>query len=170
MKIKTVIVGHLETNCYILTKDNQNIIIDPGDHYQKIMDNVDGEIVGILITHSHYDHIGALKDFKDIEVSSFENIKEGSNTIGNFNFEAIFTPGHTNDSVSYLFENSLFCGDFIFQGTIGRTDIGGNNDAMKESLVNIINLDPETIIYPGHGNKTILKNELEQLNYYIKNL
>lgn len=58
MKIKVVKVGFLETNCYILNKDNNNLIIDPGSDYEKIIKEVDGNIIGILITHNHDDHIG----------------------------------------------------------------------------------------------------------------
>ena len=50
MKIKSVVVGSLETNCYILEKDGEILIIDPGDEANKIIESIAGEVVGIIIT------------------------------------------------------------------------------------------------------------------------
>ena len=60
MNIKKVIVGELDTNCYIIENDNECLIIDPGSDANKIKNNIDKKVVGILITHRHFDHIGAL--------------------------------------------------------------------------------------------------------------
>ena len=169
MKIKVVKVGFLETNCYILNKDNNNLIIDPGSDYEKIIKEVDGNIIGILITHNHDDHIGALPYFKEVPIYNLDNLKEGLNKIDYFKFEVIKTKGHTNDSISFLFENILFSGDFIFKGTIGRTDLGGNNEDMKISIETILSYD-DLIIYPGHGDKTTLNEERDMLEYYKENL
>jgi len=65
MKIERIKVGYLQANCYILTKDNKSIIIDPGAELEKILKHCkEKNIVGILITHHHFDHIGALKELK----------------------------------------------------------------------------------------------------------
>ena len=64
MKIERVVVGLLETNCYILSKNNKCIVLDPGDEYDKIIDTIGNkEIIGVIITHHHFDHIGALNNF-----------------------------------------------------------------------------------------------------------
>ena len=164
MKIERLIVGPLQTNCYVLTFNNYSIIIDPGDEAQTIIDFCkDKNIKGVLITHHHFDHIGALKSIED-----YFNIKEGSQIDG-FDYEIIATPGHTDDSISYYFkkDNSLFCGDFIFYHSIGRTDLPtGNMDKMKSSLELISKLPDNTIIYPGHGDKTTLKEEKQFFSYY----
>jgi len=61
MNIEVVKVGKLECNCYILEINNKVLVIDPGDDYEKIIDKInDREIVGIIITHYHFDHIGAV--------------------------------------------------------------------------------------------------------------
>ena len=65
MEIKTIVVGPLQTNCYILTKSNQTLIIDPGDEPNKIINEINKEVIGILITHYHFDHIGALNTIKE---------------------------------------------------------------------------------------------------------
>ena len=62
MNIKIVKVGALYTNCYILSNNVSTIIIDPGDNASKIINNIDKRVIGILITHYHDDHIGALDD------------------------------------------------------------------------------------------------------------
>ena len=58
MKIETVVTGALEENCYILIKNNTCLVVDPGDDYQLIKEKInDNKILGVLITHSHFDHI-----------------------------------------------------------------------------------------------------------------
>ena len=65
MKMKIVENGELRENCYLLEIDNKYLVIDPGSEFDKINSyiNKDGEVLGILITHRHYDHIGALGQF-----------------------------------------------------------------------------------------------------------
>ena len=172
MNIKTVVVGSLETNCYILEKNKEVIIIDPGYDYDKIIIEVgDSKIVAILITHYHEDHIGALPEFikQKIKVYSYENIKEKTYQISNFTFEVIYTKGHTDSSVSYYFpkENILFSGDFIFYESIGRWDLDtGNFSELVTSINKIKNRFTDLIIYPGHGIKTTLFHERQNNPYF----
>ncbi len=167
MKITTIPVGTLKANCYILEKDNQILIIDPGDDFEKILPNIKGKkILKILITHHHPDHIGALNHFNQELILNTNN---KTYTIGPFNFEIIQTKGHTNDSLTYYFknENAMFTGDFLFKGTIGRTDMPtGNTKEMKQSLNEIKKYPDNTKIYPGHGLPTTLKFEKEN-NYFL---
>lgn len=172
MNIKIVVVGYLEENCYILKKDNNILVIDPGDEYEKIKKCLNGNVVGVLITHSHFDHIGALSSLVNdyhIGVYDYSNLKEGINSISNFEFEMIKTPGHKEDAVSYYFKeyNCMFVGDFIFRNSIGRTDLeGGNYVDMKNSIEKIMKYDRDIVIYPGHGDKTILGYEIDNNMYF----
>jgi len=170
MKIEKVVVGNLQENCYILDILGKVLVIDPGDEYEKIVDVIDGrEILGILITHNHFDHVGAVSNFVNINKYSFSNLEEKEYNIGPFIFEVIFNPGHTSDSVSYYFrkEGKLFCGDFIFYESIGRCDLPtGNMKEMLNSIDKIKKLPLETIIYPGHGIETNLKYEIENNDYF----
>lgn len=171
MNIKKVIVGDLETNCYILEKDNECLVIDPGDEFDKIKNNIDKKVVGVLLTHKHFDHIGALDElvkFYKVSIYDKSNLKEGTNSINNFHFNVFYNPGHTDDSVSFIFNDVMFSGDFIFLGTIGRWDLGGNIIDMKNSIIKILNSKTNYKIYPGHGDLTYLDNEREMLEYYIK--
>lgn len=163
MNIDIVKVGILETNCYILTKDEHIIIIDPGAEYEKIISKVNGKkIDGVLITHHHFDHVGALDRFNKDIIYDFNNLPEGETNIGKFSFETIYTPGHKEDSISFYFseEKALFCGDFIFFESIGRTDLeGGNIIKMKESIKLTDRFSDDVTIYPGHGCKTTFSHE-----------
>ena len=165
MRIDKVIVGPLETNCYVLSINNKCIVIDPGDEYNKIKKVInDREVVGVIITHHHFDHIGALKYFDRELLLDKSNLEEKEYNIDNFNFEIIYTPGHKEDCVSIYLkkENIMFTGDFIFKGTIGRMDRpGGSYKDMQESLNKISKYDRNIKIYPGHGEETILKNEID---------
>lgn len=164
MKIDRVVVGLLETNCYILTKTNKCLIIDPGDEYNKIKKIIGNkEVVGVIITHHHFDHIGALKYFDKSLILDKTNLKEKEYNIEDFNFEVIYTPGHKEDCITIYFkkENIMFSGDFIFKGTIGRMDLpGGDYKEMLKSLNKMKNYDKDIIVYPGHGDKTQLGVEL----------
>ena len=171
MEINKIEVGFLKTNCYILTKNNKHLIIDPGDEFTKIDKYITGKLVGIIITHYHFDHIGALEKIVNkykVKVYDINDLKEGINQIDEFKFTMIKTPGHKSDLISILIDNNLFCGDFIFKDTIGRTDLPtGNFTEMQESIKKIIKLDPNTIIYPGHGPSTTLKEEMNYLLSYL---
>ena len=166
MKIERIITGYLEENCYVLSKDdNQSLIIDPGDEALKIISNIKNrEVIGILITHHHMDHIGALNDIENKYNIKELNFEEGRHFIEDFSFEVINTPGHTKDSKSYYFynDNCMFTGDFLFKLSIGRTDLEyASYDEMLKSIDKIKKYNDNIVIYPGHGDKTILGFEKE---------
>lgn len=174
MEIKKVITGVLDENCYVLIKNNTAIIIDPGDDYLDIKEAIgENKVLAVLITHSHFDHIGALRNFltkRSIKIFKKSSLEEKEYTIGDFKFKCIYTPGHSKDSVSFFFEenNCMFVGDFIFKESIGRTDLpGGDNNDMKESLNKLLTFNESITLYPGHDDKTTLKYEKEH-NPYLK--
>ena len=171
MNIKIVVVGMLNTNCYIIENNDKCLIIDPGDEFDKIKNNITKNVVGILLTHKHFDHVGAVKecaDFYSVPIYCYDNLKEGKSVIDDFEFLVKFNPGHTLDSISFIFDNIMFCGDFIFKGCIGRCDLGGNFDLMKNSIKEILDSTKDYIIYPGHAESTTLNNERTMLESYIK--
>ena len=170
MNIKKVIVGSLETNCYIVESNGNVLIIDPGSEFDKIKNNINGKVVGILITHNHFDHIGALdecKKFYQVPVYDKSNLINGVNVIENFEIIVKYNLGHTMDSISFIFGDIMFSGDFIFEGTIGRCDLGGDYSLMQESIKDILKSKINYKIYPGHGNETTLDRERDMLNFYI---
>lgn len=172
MKIEKVETGYLEENCYVLSIEDKCLLIDPGDEFDKIKNLIGNKkVLACLITHYHFDHVGALEEVK--EFYRCPVIDYNSNKIqevGPFKFEIIYTPGHKEDAVTYYFKDDkvMFVGDFIFEGTIGRCDLeGGDFNKLLESLKLIKKYDSNITLYPGHGNHTTLKNELEN-NPYLR--
>ncbi len=186
MRVEKLVVGQYRENCYLLIKNNNCIVIDPGDEFDKIyskIENLKVNVVGILITHAHFDHIGALSELiekynvpiyynnvnKEIIYDKLVNIEEKNYNLKDFNFEVIYTKGHRNDSVTYYFyeENIMFTGDFIFKDTIGRTDLEyADVNEMKKSIEKIKKYDNNILIYPGHENKTTLGYEKKNNPYF----
>lgn len=165
INVKKLEVGYLKENCYILTIGNKCLIIDPGDDYKKIKNEIENlSVLGILVTHNHFDHIGCVNDFVNeynIKVFDYNNLNEQQYKIGPFVFNVIFTPGHSNDSICYYFENDniMFVGDFIFKNNIGRCDLPGGNINMMYKSISKIKEYPDVIIFPGHGSVTSLDIE-----------
>ncbi len=164
MTLERVVVGPLETNCYLLKKDGQCLVIDPGEEYDKIKKSIGKwKVVGVLITHAHFDHVGALSFFAKEKVYDFFNLEEGPHQIGNFSFTVIDTPGHKSDSISIYFqpEKWLFTGDFLFRHGIGRTDLPtGSMEDMVKSLEKMKEYPEDIEIYPGHGESSYLGEEI----------
>ena len=96
--------------------------------------------------------------------------QEQTFTIGDFEFEAVFTPGHSPGSVTFIFKEDGFAivGDTLFERSVGRTDlIGGSMDVLMKSIrEKILSLPGDTIIYPGHGEHTTPADE-QQNNPFI---
>jgi len=173
MKIDKVEVGVLAENCYSISIDNKCLVIDPGDEKDKIIDLIGNkELLGILITHHHFDHVGALEEIKNkykVEVYDYNNLSEKEYNIGPFIFKVIFNPGHTTDSISFYFEKEkvMFVGDFVFYNTVGRCDLeGGNFNKMQESIKKLCEIKEDIILYPGHGIKTTLSYEKEHNPFF----
>ncbi|MEK7597534.1 MAG: MBL fold metallo-hydrolase [Patescibacteria group bacterium] len=96
---------------------------------------------------------------KKIENLNIENLLK----IENWKLKIIHTPGHTPGSCCFYIkeENALFTGDTLFKKGIGRTDLSySSKEDLNKSLKKIFNLPEETIIYPGHGEDTILEDEI----------
>lgn len=175
MKIEKVITGYLEENCYVLIDEDKNecLVIDPGAEFEKIKKVIGkNKVLNILLTHDHFDHVGALEDIENnyqTKTLKKSNLEEKEYVINSFKFKVIFTPGHTIDSVTFYFENEnvMFTGDFLFKGTIGRTDLPTGNEIDMFNSINLIKNYPKEIkIYPGHGEVSSLEDEFKN-NYYF---
>ncbi len=163
MQIKKLVLGELATNCYLIIKDNKCLIIDPADGASKIIEATKNyQVESILVTHHHFDHIGALKTLED-----YYHLKH-NNHQNSFDYEVIATPGHTKDCLTFYFKNEkiMFTGDFLFYHSYGRVDLGGNAYDMANSLNLIKKYPDDIIIYPGHGPISSLREEKKQ-NWFL---
>lgn len=190
MEIKKVTVGPLGTNCYIVHKNGEGIIIDPGDVAKKIIaETGDIDIKYIVLTHNHFDHVGAVDKVcaetnaklmlhKD-DVELYTNVPKIFHfstkpdkrvdieltdgyeiQIGGESLKVMHTPGHTEGGITLAGNGVAFCGDTVFFESVGRSDFpGGNFSVLLNSLEKILSLPDETVLYPGHGESTSVAHE-----------
>lgn len=209
LKIKTLVVGPLLTNCYIVAdrQTKQALILDPGAESKKILSTLRATSYvphTIIVTHCHFDHIGAVAQLKrklkipflipkgEEEILATAKstsklwtgqaietppkpdglLQEGGEIkIGKVKFKVISTPGHSPAGISLYAKDArvktlknakgvLFSGDTLFAGSIGRIDLpGGSDEEMGQSLRKLLKLPDETLVFPGHGEKTTIGKE-----------
>ncbi len=159
------------TYTYILSsgKGREALIIDPvlehTNEYIKVLDKLELKLVKVIDTHIHADHITALNELNqrtnctrimgekskseviDLKIKDNEKIK-----IENIELKAIYTPGHTDCSYSYLMNDRVFTGDTLLINGTGRTDFqNGNSYDAYDSLFNkLLKLPEKTLVYPAH--------------------
>ena len=150
-------------------KGREAIIIDPVlenvDEYIGHLKELDLKLVKVIDTHIHADHITGASKLKSNtncttimgENSPAETVDiklkdDGIIEIDQLKIRAMFTPGHTSDSYSFLMDNYLFSGDTLLINGTGRTDFqnGSSKDAYHSLFHKLLKLPEETILYPGH--------------------
>lgn len=96
-------------------------------------------------------------------------VKEGDKIqVGKMVFTVLETPGHTKGGLTFLKDNQLFCGDTLFQGSMGRTDLyGGNDEEMMASLRRLGSMEGYYIVLPGHGAASNMEDE-RRGNMYLR--
>lgn len=175
MRVKKLVVGILQTNCYILAGEQKGIIIDPGEEADRILEAVsDLQIDLILLTHNHFDHIRALLPVKSatsakVAVHPLDIIDEADIELEDgakipFDGKEILvmhTPGHTPGSCCFYFGGYLFSGDTLFYRGWGNTSLpGGDERAIFKSIrEKIMALPDGIVVYPGHGETTTIGEE-----------
>ena len=171
MIFRQVFDNKSSTYTYLIAsaKGREAIIIDPVienvESYIKSLNELDLKLVKVIDTHIHADHVtGASKlkratncstlmgehtpaDTVEIKVKDDEIIK-----IDQIEIKAMYTPGHTSDSYSFLMKNYLFSGDTLLINGTGRTDFqnGSSKDAYNSIFNRLLKLPEDTILYPGH--------------------
>lgn len=180
MLVKTIKVGALQTNCYIVIdeKSREAAVIDPGDEVSKILPEIkDLKVRYIILTHGHWDHLGAIDKVKKETrapilmnpqdgwaIKPDQALKDGDEVkIGNLVFKVLHTPGHSMGSICLFRDGYLFSGDTLFAWGCGRTDIpGASIQEMKKSLKRLSVLPDETQVFPGHEESTTIRDEKER--------
>ena len=160
MLVKTLVVGMMQNNCYIITDEAtlKCAIIDPGAESGTILDFIESNKLKpeiIIITHGHFDHSMALESLLEVyNIPVYINAKEVNRggererhlleedknmkycadgdiiTVGNLEFTIIDTPGHSPGSITIMCGDALFTGDTLFCGDCGRTDLEGGSRAV----------------------------------------
>jgi len=192
MERTTIQVGAYEVNCSVLSEGGKAWIVDPGQEARRIADLVSErglEPAGILLTHAHFDHIGAIPGLAEAfpGIGVFVGSDDEAMFGHPFNqmppdyplvprpatlrdpseadvpgMEVIRTPGHTPGGVCYYFpkDSLLLSGDTLFAQSVGRTDFpGGSMSALMESLKKLTALPDATLVVPGHGPDTTIGAE-----------
>ena len=162
MNIKTIPVGQLETNCYVVVNEETLacVVIDPGDESNAIMDYIESNRLrceAIMLTHGHFDHVGAVNEIlEQTGCALYINPRDEGYEVGKsgmkfkmpeggkyyddgdiiveagLEFKVLATPGHTPGSVCLICGGALFTGDTLFRGSCGRTDLPGGS--MREEM------------------------------------
>jgi glyoxylase-like metal-dependent hydrolase (beta-lactamase superfamily II) len=153
----------------------------------------------ILLTHTHWDHLGGVADLAEgtgapvyapererpvlerpgdyypgvpIRSWSPEHTLEGGETIelAGISFEVVSVPGHSPGHLAFHADGSLFSGDVLFAGSVGRTDIPyGDWKVLLESIRTLVErYPPETVVYSGHGPSTTLGDELSRNPFLVE--
>lgn len=197
MHLHSLQVGSFEVNCSILDRGGEAWIVDPGQESERILAVLQEHRLmpaGILLTHAHFDHIGAVgalqkaypslpvyvhpadvpafthpmnqypPDYPPVTVPA--NLKDPRELTW---LTVVETPGHTPGGVSYYLpeEKLLFSGDTLFLGSVGRTDLpGGDPDTLMASLKRLVALPEETKVIPGHGGSTFIGTE-KRINPFL---
>ena len=187
INFETLPLGAYQTNCYIVWGEGSDdcIVIDPGYEAGRVLtetETLGKNIAAILLTHGHFDHVGAVRDIvadtdcavyiHENELSLPESFTAGplyyTNTYGEgdvlklagLTIRVLHTPGHTPGCVCLQTEDVIFSGDTLFQNSIGRTDFPGSSFAqMQKSLGRLTALEGNYRILSGHGPETTLEEE-----------
>lgn len=194
LNIHVLPLGDYQTNCYIVHEENSTdcLIIDPGYEPEIISSYLEENGLtpeAILLTHCHFDHVGAVKDLAaQYDCKVFLDKKEltmppmltngplyytdgygdgDTLTLAGIPIQVLETPGHTPGSVCLIMEDTLFSGDTLFAGSCGRTDLPcGDARAMRDSLRRLAALSENYRVCPGHGPSSTLNRE-KQTNPYL---
>ena len=167
--------------------ENSCVLIDPGfdaDFLMEQLEKFDKKLAAILLTHGHFDHVGAVNQLSDTTGCHVYICKKDTNprqmltsgptyyshnytfgkpfSIAGLTFEAIHTPGHTPGSICLKIDDVLFTGDTLFAGTCGRTDLpGGSYKTLIRSLDKLADMKGDFRVLPGHGPESTLEQERE---------
>ena len=201
MIFDTIPVGQIDTNCYLIGDEKEKVcaVADPGGSPERVLSMIEKsglEPKMILLTHGHWDHVGAipalLEKWPDLPVYAHEKelcpadepnphyffphagknqrtYGEGDTlSLGGLTLRVLHTPGHSGGSVVILAEDVMLSGDTLFAGTCGRYDLsGGDGEMMLRSLKRLAELEGDYKVCPGHGALTTLERE-RRTNPYMQ--
>ena len=191
MKIERFVLGPIETNCYVVVNEDTKecFAVDMAYCPQEYVDHIREQgyqMKALFLTHGHFDHIMAADEVRDkynvkVYASSMygyhcaytgaKALEDGQTVeCAGTEIHVIHTPGHTVGGCCYYLpeEEALFCGDTLFCGSIGRTDLptGSSRDLAHSIREKLMILPDETKLYPGHMDESTIGYEKE-INPFI---
>ena len=174
MIFKQLFDSKSSTYTYLISSGNgrEALIIDPVlenvNEYIDVLKELNLKLVKVIDTHIHADHVTGASKLKDItKCSTIMGIHTPAESVeikvkddeyidlDNLKIRAMYTPGHTSDSYSFLMNNHLFSGDTLLINGTGRTDFQNGNakDAYNSIFNKLLKLPEETLLYPAHDYK-----------------
>jgi len=188
VRVDKLIVGPFENNAFVVrcTNTGEAVIIDAANEHELLLEVSRATGVRrVLTTHGHWDHIQAVTALRDAGIDV--GIAEADATmlpgydflipdddviaVGDLRFRTILNPGHTPGSTSFLLEGHpvLFTGDTLFPGGPGNTQSPeGDFPLIIESIDRrLFTLDPDLLVFPGHGLDTTVGNERPHLQEWV---
>jgi glyoxylase-like metal-dependent hydrolase (beta-lactamase superfamily II) len=188
-EIHHVVVGPMDNNVYVLRckETGQAVLIDAANEHDRLLDLCRRlNVVKVLETHGHWDHIQAVPAVRDAGIDvgvtpddsgmlpSYDFLLEDESAfdVGRLRLTTIHTPGHTPGSMCFRLEGApvLFSGDTLFPGGPGATSFpGGDFPTIIRSIEDRLftPLSPDVLVLPGHGAETTIGNERPHLQEWI---
>ena len=188
VEIHQVVVGPVDNNVLVLrcTETGDAVLLDAANEHERLLELCQRlGVRRVLETHGHWDHIQAVPQLRDAGYSvgvtaqdagmlpSYDEVIDDESVIdvGRLRLHTIHTPGHTPGSMCFRLEGHpiLFSGDTLFPGGPGNTSFeGGDFDTIIGSVDRkLFTLPPDTIVLPGHGDRTTIGAERPHLQEWI---
>jgi len=182
IEVRKLALGPYDNNCYVLLSKStgESLIVDAPAEPEQVLAEVAGtQVKALLITHCHFDHILGYETLKKatkapvwvhrseaakLSIPPEHHFEHGERIqFGAATLEALHVPGHTTGGTSLLWNEQLFSGDVLFPNGPGRTRNAKDLDQIIESITGkLFVLPDDTVVYPGHGDGTILGVEKQR--------
>jgi hydroxyacylglutathione hydrolase len=191
-------LGPIGTNGYVVRTERgspEAVVVDPGGDAASLrleLARAGARCAAILLTHTHWDHIGAVADLAEgtgaevyvspdavgalesplaapgVTIRAYEGARPISGgeplEVAGIAFDVLDVPGHAPGHLSFYNDGALFSGDVLFAGGVGRVDLpGGDWETLLDSIKKLAErYSPDTVVYSGHGPATTLGTELQR--------
>jgi glyoxylase-like metal-dependent hydrolase (beta-lactamase superfamily II) len=187
-ELHNVVVGPVDNNVYVLrcTETGDAVLVDAANEHDQLLELCRAlDVRTVVETHGHWDHIQAVPAIRDAGyevgitaadaemLDSYDYVLEDDTMleVGRLRLHTIATPGHTPGSMCFVVEGTplLLSGDTLFPGGPGNTSFEHSDFAtIIESIDRrLFTLAPDTIVLPGHGDRTTIATERPHLQEWV---